>query len=103
MKQFRQAAIVELVMREAIHSQELLRKHLKRKGFDATQATLSRDIKELGLVKRAEDGAYQRADAVRVRSVGPREEAQRAVAGYLKRVERVDQMIVLKTDPGEAQ
>ena len=49
MKQFRQAAIVELVMREAIHSQELLRKHLKRKGFDATQATLSRDIKEHGL------------------------------------------------------
>ncbi|SVE61727.1 uncharacterized protein METZ01_LOCUS514581, partial [marine metagenome] len=43
MKQFRQAAIVELVTSDAIHSQELLRKRLERRGFDATQATLSRD------------------------------------------------------------
>ena len=103
MKQFRQAAIVELVTGEAIHSQELLRKRLKRRGFDATQATLSRDIKELGLVKRAADGAYQRADVVQMQTMGPRADVQRAVAEYLKRVDRVEQMIVLKTDPGEAQ
>ena len=103
MKQFRQAAIVELVTSDAIHSQELLRKRLERRGFDATQATLSRDIKELGLVKRAADGAYQRADVVQMQTMGPRADAQRAVADYLKRVERVEQLIVLKTDPGEAQ
>ncbi len=103
MKQFRQAAIVELVTSDAIHSQELLRKRLKRRGFDATQATLSRDIKELGLVKRAADGAYQRVDVVQMQTMGPRADVQRAVADYLKRVERVEQMIVLKTDPGEAQ
>ena len=103
MKQFRQAAIVELVTGEAIHSQELLRKRLKLRGFDATQATLSRDIKELGLVKRAADGAYQRADVVQMQTRGPSADAQRAVADYLKRVERVEQMIILKTDPGEAQ
>jgi|TARA_B000000460_G_scaffold227672_1_gene183379 transcriptional regulator of arginine metabolism len=103
MKPFRQAAIVELVTSEAIHSQELLRKRLKLRGFDATQATLSRDIKELGLVKRAADGAYQRADVVQMQTMGPRSDAQRAVADYLKRVERVEQLIVLKTDPGEAQ
>ena len=33
----------------------------------------------------------------------PRVEAQRAVADYLKRVDRVDQLLILKTDPGEAQ
>ena len=103
MKPFRQAAIVELVTSEAIHSQELLRKRLKLRGFDATQATLSRDIKELGLVKRAADGAYQRVDVVQMQTMGPRADAQRAVADYLKRVERVEQLIVLKTDPGEAQ
>ena len=103
MKPFRQAAIVELVTSEAIHSQELLRKRLTLRGFDATQATLSRDIKELGLVKRAADGAYQRADVVQMQTMGPRADAQRAVADYLKRVERVEQLIVLKTDPGEAQ
>ena len=103
MKQFRQAAIVELVTSEAILSQELLRKRLERRGFDATQATLSRDIKELGLVKRAADGAYQRADVVQMQTRSPRADGQRAVADYLKRVEQVDQMIVLKTNPGEAQ
>ena len=103
MKQYRQAAIVELVTREAISSQERMRQRLAQQGFDATQATLSRDIKELGLVKRAADGAYQRADAPAARAVDARGEARRAVADYLKRVERVEQLIILKTDPGEAQ
>ena len=103
MKQFRQAAIVEAVSREAVHSQEELRRRLKRRGFDVTQATLSRDIKDLGLVKRAADGAYQRDDAAPGRAADPRVEAQRAVADYLKRVDRVDQLLILKTDPGEAQ
>ena len=103
MKQFRQAAIIELVTREAIPSQERLRQRLKRQGFDATQATLSRDIKELGLVKRAVDGGYQQADPLLARAVDFRVDAQRAVADYLKRVERVEQLIILKTDPGEAQ
>ena len=60
MKARRQAVIVELVDREPLHSQEELRRRLHQRGFDATQATISRDIKELGLVKRAGDGAYQR-------------------------------------------
>ena len=60
MKPRRQAVILELVDREALHSQELLRRRLHQRGFEATQATISRDIKELGLVKRAGDGAYQR-------------------------------------------
>ena len=63
MKIQRQAAIVELVGRERISSQELLRQWLLAQGFDVTQATLSRDIKEIGLVKRAADGVYQRPDA----------------------------------------
>src|SRR5687767_7123596 len=60
MKAQRQRAIVEVVEREAIWSQDLLGQRLRARGFDVTQATLSRDIKELGLVKRASDGAYQR-------------------------------------------
>src|SRR5262245_37560717 len=59
-KSQRQGAIVEVVEREPIYNQELLRRRLRARGFDVTQATLSRDIKELGLVKRAADGSYQR-------------------------------------------
>ena len=63
MKARRQAVILELIDRDALRSQEQLRRRLRQRGFDATQATISRDIKELGLVKRAGDGAYQRMGA----------------------------------------
>ncbi len=104
MKQFRQTAIIDIVSNEAIGSQEALRRQLKARGFNTTQATLSRDIKELGLVKRAADGAYSRLGVSRARrNSDPVVAARRAVAEYLKRVECVDQLVVLKTNPGEAQ
>ena len=59
MKAQRQSAILDVVEHEAVRSQEQLRQRLAARGFDVTQATLSRDIKELGLVKRSADGAYQ--------------------------------------------
>ena len=44
---------------QPVRSQEQLRRLLRAAGFDVTQATLSRDIRELGLVKGGADGAYQ--------------------------------------------
>src|SRR3954452_10893817 len=63
MKARRQAVILELIDREPLHSQEVLRRRLKQRGFNTTQATISRDISDLGLVKQAGDGAYQRPGA----------------------------------------
>ena len=63
MKNRRQSAILEVVEQEAVRSQEQLRQRLASRGFDVTQATLSRDVKELGLLKRSSDGAYQPAGA----------------------------------------
>lgn len=104
MKAFRQAAILEIVSNGAVHSQEALRQRLLEKGFDVTQATLSRDIKELGLVKRASDSAYQRAEAGQPPRADASEQAlRRAVAEYLRTVTTVDQLIVLRTDAGLAQ
>jgi transcriptional regulator of arginine metabolism len=104
MKAQRQRAIVEVVEREAIYSQDLLGQRLRARGFDVTQATLSRDIKELGLVKRASDGAYQRAGQT---ANGPSTEAagaklRRACREFLRSFEQVQQLIVLKTDVGQA-
>ena len=53
MKSWRQSQILGVVDHEAVASQEELRQHLAVKGIVATQATISRDLKELGLVKRA--------------------------------------------------
>lgn len=50
-KRERQAAILELLRAHRIGSQEALRERLKKAGFDVTQATLSRDVRELRLVK----------------------------------------------------
>jgi transcriptional regulator of arginine metabolism len=102
MKALRQSAILEMVAREPITSQEALRRRLRLRGFDATQATLSRDIKELGLVKRAADGAYQRVDPVPPRA-NAEQALRRAVSGYMRYIEAVGALTVLKTDRGEAQ
>jgi transcriptional regulator of arginine metabolism len=103
MKTRRQAALLELVDREAIRSQEQLRRRLRQVGFRATQATISRDIKVLGLVKRAGDGAYQRQGS----DAGSPESAlvslERLAAEFLRRVDRAQQLVVLRTGPGQAQ
>ena len=79
MKSWRQSQILDLIDREAIASQEALRQGLKARGIDATQATISRDLKELGLVKRAGDGAYARPGAA-VESPAVGEQVRRSVA-----------------------
>lgn len=52
MKSKRHQAIIEAVRTENVQTQERLRELLRERGFDATQATISRDIREIGLVKR---------------------------------------------------
>jgi transcriptional regulator of arginine metabolism len=51
----RHAAILELVRERRVSSQEALREMLAERGMEVAQATLSRDIRELGLVKVPED------------------------------------------------
>ena len=102
MKARRQGLILELVDREPLHSQEQLRRRLQRRGIEATQATLSRDIKELGLVKRAGDGAYRRAGD-EMNPVLSRTALERAAADFMRRADRVQQLVVIRTGAGQAQ
>ena len=103
MKAYRQSAILDLVSQQDVHSQDALRRQLAALGITATQATISRDIKELGLVKRAADGAYQARQDMTRSQLATGDRVRRAVADCLRRVERVQQLLVLKTDPGHAQ
>ncbi len=103
MKPRRQAAIRDVVEREAIRSQDQLRRRLAARGFVVTQATLSRDIKEIGLVKRASDGAYQPAGAEAPPAPMAVSALSRAVAEYMASAEPVQQLIVLRTGAGQAQ
>jgi transcriptional regulator of arginine metabolism len=103
MKARRQSIILDVVSREPVRSQEQLRRHLRGAGFDVTQATLSRDIRELGLVKGGADGAYQPPARVAPNGHAVRSLLQRALADYLTRMDRVQQMVLLRTGPGQAQ
>jgi transcriptional regulator of arginine metabolism len=78
MKARRQSVIVDIIHRSPVRSQEQLRRSMRAAGFDVTQATLSRDIRDLGLVKGGADGAY------------------------LTRVDCEQQLVVLRTGPGQA-
>lgn len=102
MKSYRQSVVLELVERESITSQEQLRARLLARGIETTQATVSRDIRALGLVKRT-DGAYRKPDTPPPNGNQNGNALARAVAEYLRGHEVVAQMIVLKTDNGLAQ
>lgn len=101
MKSWRQSQILDVIDHVAVASQEALRAKLKERGIDATQATISRDLKQLGLVKRAGDGAYVRPGAERTGGIS--EQLRRAVASLMRGLERVDSLVVVRTDRGQAQ
>jgi transcriptional regulator of arginine metabolism len=95
--------ILQTLEREAVRSQEQLRRRLRAAGFDVTQATLSRDIRELGLVKGGPDGAYRSPAPVTTASVAQSAALQRALLDYQPRLTRVQQMVVIHTGLGQAQ
>ena len=103
MKHRRLAAIRQLVEHEPVHSQEGLRQRLASLGFVVTQATLSRDIRELGLVKGGSDGAYQPQPVAEVNGHTAKAMLQRALAAQLLRIDRVQQLVLLRTGLGHAQ
>ena len=103
MKTRRQAAILDLVDASALSSQEELRRRLKTRGFSVTQATLSRDLRDLGLVKGTADGAYHRPGGEPANPVRAAARLEHAVAEYLAGVDRALQLVVLRTGPAQAQ
>jgi transcriptional regulator of arginine metabolism len=99
-KRLRQQAIKDIVSKGRIPSQAALAEELKKLGFDVTQATLSRDIADLELVK-SKDGYLRPEDAGgTVQHTIPDRE------GTLRRlVLKVDQgqnLLVIRTPPGSA-
>jgi transcriptional regulator of arginine metabolism len=104
MKPRRQSVILDVVRTVPIHSQEQLRRRVRAAGFDVTQATLSRDIRELGLVKGGADRSYLApADATAPNGHSALFAFQRALAEQMLRIDRVQQLVLVKTRLGHAQ
>lgn len=98
-KPFRQGQILKLIASRPVTNQEELRRQLARQGLAVTQATLSRDLRELGLVKTAE--GYKPLGAASQASSLPN--LARALREYLRDVAAARNLLVLRTPPGGAQ
>lgn len=99
-KTFRHGQILRLVSDEHIANQEDLRRRLAARKLRVTQATLSRDLQELRLVKTQE--GYKVPSSV-AEEPAPQPPLSRALAEFLLDIRPAENLLVLKTPPSGAQ
>lgn len=102
MKSVRQMAILDIIEKQSVETQEELAEALRARGIQVTQATVSRDIKEMRLLKvLASDGAYKYATADKAEN-GLNERFIRMLAESLLSVAASNNLVVVKTLSGSA-
>jgi transcriptional regulator of arginine metabolism len=97
-KKARQGRILEVIRKQAVRSQEELAAFLERDGIETTQATLSRDIRELGLVKGRE--GYQVSEDPY--PAPPDDLLRRTFKQYVVRTDISGNILMIRTSPGNA-
>jgi len=100
-KRFRQGQILKLVSGEPVANQDDLRRRLVHLGMRVTQATLSRDLRDLRLVKTAE--GYRPLSTTAAEETALPQTLGRALKEFLLDIRPAQNMLVLKTPPGGAQ
>jgi transcriptional regulator of arginine metabolism len=101
-KRFRQGQILKLLAGPPVANQDELRRRLGHLGVRVTQATLSRDLRELRLVK-TQEGYRPLSSAAAAEEASPLPTLARAVKEYLLDLRPAQNMLVLKTPPSGAQ
>ena len=105
LKAARQQALTALLRTRQVSSQARMLEHLRGQGFDATQATISRDLDDLGAVKvRGPDGrlVYALPEADNGRDDAGRDEVRRVLGASLLAIVPSGNLVVLRTPPGHA-
>ncbi len=103
MKNERHATIKEIIAREVIETQEDLADALRAHGIQVTQATVSRDIKELLLIKiPIGDGRYRYAMPMKESVIFTSDRVKRLFADTVTGVDASENIVVIKTLPGSA-
>ncbi len=104
MKTRRHQKIQQLIMNENIKTQEDLAQRLFEEGYNVTQATVSRDIKEMGLIKVMGTGdEYRYAIQGQKLPLSYSERLKRMCKEVVTSLDSSDNIIVVKTIPGNAQ
>lgn len=102
MKTKRQTKILELIQKHDIETQEELSAYLTREGFQVTQATVSRDIRELKLTKIAMDNGRQRYAVLSDADTGMAEKLVRVLREGFVSMDYAGNILVIKTVSGMA-
>ncbi|MFW5981902.1 MAG: arginine repressor [Halanaerobiaceae bacterium] len=103
MKSKRHLKIVDIIKSEDICTQEELVDRLRKSGIDVTQATISRDIKKLGLIKVPDGyGAYKYSLPNERKQTDIHSWLRRMFADFVVNMDYSQNIIVLKTLPGTA-
>jgi transcriptional regulator of arginine metabolism len=102
MKISRQSKIIELISKYDIETQEELAERLMKDGYTVTQATVSRDIRELKLSKVAVDGGKQKYIALQKTEPGMSEKYARVLQDGFISMDMAQNILVVKTVPGMA-
>ena len=101
LKERRQRAIADLIRSQALASQEELAERLTAQGFAVTQATISRDLEQIGAVKVRRGGQLSYALPDQVRDApGPRLAA--VFRDWVRSVDTAGNLVVIRTPPGSA-
>ncbi|MDF2943384.1 MAG: argR [Herbinix sp.] len=102
MKISRQSKIIELINKYDVETQEDLAERLMKDGYNVTQATVSRDIRELKLTKVAVDGGRQKYIVLQKTEPGMSEKYTRVLRDGFISMDRAQNIMVVKTVPGMA-
>lgn len=103
MKARRQMKVQEIITKEIIRTQEDLADKLHLSGFDVTQATVSRDIKEMGLIKiPGVDDDYRYAVPNEVHPTNLQDRLKRLLRETVVSINDTESLIVIRTIPGNA-
>ncbi|MCE5221395.1 MAG: arginine repressor [Clostridium sp.] len=102
MKSKRHTKILEIIGTKEIETQEELAEALKKEGFDVTQATVSRDIKNLKLIKMQASSGKSKYFVSTVEEKNIINRLSNILVNTVISVENVDKMVVIKTITGSA-
>lgn len=101
LKERRQRAIADLIRSSSLASQEELAERLAGEGFAVTQATVSRDLEQIGAVKVRRNGQLSYALPTDVR-MEPNPRLAAVFRDWVRSVEPAANLVVIKTPPGSA-
>ncbi len=103
MKYLRHAKIHELINQHEVETQDELVKLLEKEGFSVTQATISRDIKQLRLIKVLSSNGSYKYSTIKEQSEIITEKFIKIFKDSLLNIDHAENIIVIKTLPGAAQ